>query len=80
MSSIHTPVIQGKKLPKVSPLEAVGLCDPDPFTRALFQQTVEQTKQEMTSARKPNPNVAPCDALRQKILAISLFPSIYSKN
>ncbi len=76
MSTIHTPVIKGRPLPKVNTLEAVGLCDPDPFTRALFQTTVEQTKQEM-SARKPN--VAPTNALRERILAISLFPNIYNQ-
>jgi hypothetical protein len=74
--SIHTPVLRGKPLPKVNALEAVGLTDPDPFTRALFQQTVKETKQEMAA---PKPNVAPTDALRQKILAISLFPNIYNQ-
>jgi len=76
--TIHTPVIRGRPLPHVSPLEAVGMCDPDPYTRALFAQTVKQTKQEMADAKAPNPNVGGADEMRKKILAISLFPSIYS--
>ena len=76
MASIHTPVIPGKKQPKVSVLEAVGLTDPDPYTRALFAQTAKETKQEMAA---PKPNVGPTNMLRQKILAISLFPNIYNQ-
>ncbi len=76
MASIHTPVIPGKRLPKVTTLEAVGLTDPDPYTRALYAQTVKQTKEEMMNAK---PNVAPTNKLREKILAISLFPNIYNQ-
>ena len=75
-NGIHTPVLKGKPLPPVNVLEAVGLCDPDPYVRALFAQTAKETKQEMAA---PKPSVGATDAMRQKILAISLFPSIYAK-
>jgi hypothetical protein len=74
--TIHTPVLRGKPIPKVNALEAVGLTDPPPYIRALFQQTAKENKEE---ASAPKPNVGNADALRKKILAMSLFPSIYSK-
>ena len=76
---IHKPfVIAGPKLKPVSALEAVGLSDPDPYTRALFATTVKQTAEEM-KAYKHSVNVGPVDKMRQKILETSLFPSPYSK-
>ena len=71
-------VLQGPKLKPVTALEAVGLTDPEPYTRALFAATAKQTSEEM-KAYKHHVNVGPVEKMRQKILETSLFPSVYSK-
>ena len=73
--TIHTPVIRGKRQPQVSVLEAVGLTDPDPYTRAIFAQTAKENKQE---ANAPKADVGAVDAMRRKVLSMSLFPNIYN--
>lgn len=76
---IHKPfVIAGPKQKPVTALEAVGLSDPDPYTRALFAATVKLTSDEM-KAYKNKVNVGNMDEMRKKILGASLFPSVYSK-
>lgn len=79
--TIHSPfVVAGPKQKPVSALEAVGMSDPDPFTRALFAATLKQTSEEMKAFNsKHHLNIGNMNEMKKKVMSMSLYPNIYMK-
>jgi len=61
----------------VMPDEAVGLEPPTPFVAALMAYTARQKNEDMMLGKKLGKSMTgPTDSMRNKILAMSLFPSV----
>lgn len=74
---------RGEARPATDTLLALGELAPDTEKAKIASQflTMESRMRERTESMKPRPgNVGPAQALRERILSVSLFPDIYSKN
>ena len=78
---METRVKKGEVQPATEMLLALGELAPDTEKAKIASQylTMESRMKDRTESRKGGKNVGPAASLRERILAVSLFPNIYNK-